>query len=272
MSLYTGDCLEYLKTIKEPTFDLVITSPPYNIGRNYNYYSDNKDNYIDWLIEVFNEVCRCLKSNGHLFLNLSSTKNDPYAAYKIAEGINWKLQNNIIWCKAVEIDGYVRGYSTPTSSKRYLQNGWEHLFHFTNDGNTEIDLEASGVPYNTDYNNAARNEKRSGKNWRPTTTCWHITYKSKATKQITKELTGEKLHPAIFPKELVSKCIKVSGLKNGLVFDPFAGTGTTLLTAKEFGLDYFGCEIDPDYADFINKNINENNNTLYTEKTTSLYT
>ena len=255
MNLYTGDCLDYLKTIKEPTFDLVITSPPYNIGRNYNLYSDNKSDYIDCLIKVFKEVCRCLNSNGHLFLNLSSTKNDPYAAYKVAEGINWKLQNNIIWCKAVEIDGYVRGYSTPTSSKRYLQNGWEHLFHFTKDGNTEIDLEASGVPYNTDYNNAARNEKRSGKNWRPTTTCWHITYKSKATKQITKEIAGEKKHPAIYPKNLVEKCLKVSGIKKGVVLDPFLGTGTTGLVAKEMNLDFIGIEIDKDYFNFSNSRI-----------------
>ena len=255
MSLYTGDCLEYLKTIKEPTFDLVITSPPYNIGRNYNYYSDNKDNYIDWLIEVFNEVCRCLKSNGHLFLNLSSTKNDPYAAYKIAEGINWKLQNNIIWCKAVEIDGYVRGYSTPTSSKRYLQNGWEHLFHFTKNGNTDIDLEWSGVPYDEAYNNAERNKKRSGRDWRPTTNCWHITYQSKATKDITAEIAGEDKHPAIYPKQLVEKCLKVSGLKQGVVFDPFMGTGTTAVVAKEYDLEYIGCEIDKAYIETANNRL-----------------
>ena len=248
--LFNKDCLELLKETEDCSFDLVITSPPYNIGRNYNKYVDQRNDYISWLIKVFNEVCRTLKPNGHLFINLSSSKSDPFAAYKIAEGINWKLQNNIIWCKAIEIDGYVRGYSTPTSSKRYLQNGWEHLFHFTKDGNTEIDLEASGVPYNTDYNNAARNEKRSGKNWRPTTTCWHITYKSKATKEITKQLTGDKLHPAIFPKDLVKKCIQVSGLKKGVVFDPFVGTGTSLIVAKEMDLNYVGCDIDEDYYNF----------------------
>ena len=242
MKLYKGDCLDFLPTLADESIDLVITSPPYNIGRNYNLYDDNKSNYIDWLIKVFNEVCRCLKSNGHLFLNLSSSRNDPFTAYKVAEGINWKLQNNIIWAKSVEIDNRVRGYSTPHSSKRYLYNGWEHIFHFTKNGDTDIDREWSGIPCDDNYNNAQRHFKKTGRLWRPTTTCWHFTYKSKATKEITKQITGEKLHPAIFPKDLVIKCIKVSGLKKGLVFDPFAGTGTTLLTAKEFGLDYFGCE------------------------------
>ena len=64
-------------------------------------------------------------------------------------------------------------------------NGWEHLFHFTQDGNTEIDLEQSGVPNKSKIQsrNVKRNFKRSGRDWRPTTTCWHLTYKSKATKK-----------------------------------------------------------------------------------------
>ena len=128
--IHNIDCLEFMKGIKDNSYDVVITSPPYNIGKNYNLYNDNRSDYIEWQKQVFNEVCRVLKSNGHLFLNIASTKNDPFAPYKIAEKLNWKLQNNIIWCKAIEIDGYVRGYSTPTSSKRYLQNGWEAFISF----------------------------------------------------------------------------------------------------------------------------------------------
>jgi len=254
-SFLLGDCQKILSSIKDESVDLIITSPPYNIGRNYNEYNDNREDYITWLSNILNLCCNKLKKTGHLFLNLASTKNDPFGCYKIAENLNWKLQNNIIWSKAVEIDGYVRGYSTPTSSKRYLQNGWEHIFHFTKEGNTEIDLEWSGVPYNTDYNNAVRNEKRSGKNWRSTTTCWYFTYKSKATKQINKELTSDKLHPAIYPNNLVEKCIKVSGLKSGLVLDPFMGTGTTGLVAKEYNLDFQGIEIDQDYFNFAKQRI-----------------
>ncbi len=58
-------------------------------------------------------------------------------------------------------------------------------------------------------------------------------------------------HPAIFPEELVEKCIKVSGLKEGTMFDCFAGTGTSLLVAKKMGLDYFGCDLDKDYVEFM---------------------
>ena len=255
MNIINDDCLKILPTLKKNSVDLIITSPPYNIGRNYNNYVDDRNDYVNWLSNIFNECCRILKDDGHLFINIASGKLNPFSSYKVAEKINWKLQNNIIWCKAIEIDGFVRGYSTPTPSKRYLQNGWEHLFHFTKDGNTEIDLEASGVPYNTDYNNAVRNEKRTGKNWRPTTTCWHITYKSKATKEITKSIIGDKKHPAIYPEKLVEKCIKVSGLKNGILLDPFLGTGTTGLVAKKMNLNFIGIEIDEDYFNFAKQRI-----------------
>jgi len=131
MQLFNDDCLKVLPTLENKSIDMIITSPPYNIGMNYNNYKDSRDDYVSWLSKIFNECCRVLKDDGHLFINLSSGKIDPFTSYKIAENIKWKLQNNIIWAKAVEVDGYVRGYSTPTPSKRYLQNGWEHLFHFT---------------------------------------------------------------------------------------------------------------------------------------------
>jgi len=252
MNIHNKDCLEFLKDVSDNSYDVCISSPPYNIGLGYNKYNDNRNDYVDWMNKVWQEVCRVLKDTGHLFLNIAYTKNSPFDAYKIAENVPWKLQNNIIWAKSVEVDGKVRGYSTPTTSKRYLQNGWEHLFHFTKDGNTDIDLEWSGVPYDEAYNNAERNKKRSGRDWRPTTNCWHITYESKATKEITKLIAGENKHPAIFPKKLVEKCIKVSGLKKGIVFDPFMGTGTTAVVAKENNLEYIGCDIDNEYIKFAN--------------------
>ena len=249
------DCLKFLETTADESFDVCISSPPYNLGINYRQYKDTREDYLSWMKEVWYEVCRVLKPNGHLFLNLGYSKDNPFDVFKIAENVPWKLQNNIIWAKSVEVDGKVRGYSTPTTSKRYLQNGWEHLFHFTKNGNTDIDLEWSGVPYDEAYNNAERNKKRSGRDWRPTTNCWHITYQSKATKDITAEIAGDVKHPAIFPRQLVEKCLKVSGLKQGVVFDPFMGTGTTAVVAKEYDLEYIGCEIDKAYIETANNRL-----------------
>lgn len=70
--------------------------------------------------------------------------------------------------------------------------------------------------------------------------------------QAAAELKGSKGHPAIFPRELVRHCLRVAGAQPGqTVYDPFAGTGTTLVVAQEFGCSAVGTEIDTDYCDFI---------------------
>ena len=141
-----GDCLDIMKDIDNDTFDIVVSSPPYNIGMNYNTYDDNQTDYVDWQVKVWNEVCRVLKPTGHLFLN-SAIKNNPFEVYDIIKQIDWKLQNSIIWNKQLRLTDMLEDTQHQHQVKRYLMNGWEHLFHFTQDGNTEIDLEQSGVPY-----------------------------------------------------------------------------------------------------------------------------
>ena len=255
MQLHNDDCEIVLSKLKHQSIDLIITSPPYNLNVKYNNYKDKREDYIKWLSKILNLCCKVLKDDGHLFINLSSSKDEPFTAYKVVEQLDWVLQNNIIWAKSIEIDNRIRGYSTPTQSKKYVYNGWEHIFHFTKKGETNIDREWSGVPCDDNYNNAKRHFKKTGRWWRPTTNCWHFTYKSKATKQISKEIAGDKKHPAIFPEKLVEKCIKLSGVKKGVILDCFMGTGTTGKVAKQMNLDFIGIEIDKDYYKFAKEKI-----------------
>ena len=62
-----GDCLDIMKDIDNDTFDIVVSSPPYNIGMNYNTYNDNQTDYVDWQVKVWNEVCRVLKPTEFIF-------------------------------------------------------------------------------------------------------------------------------------------------------------------------------------------------------------
>ena len=257
MPIYNTDCLEFLQNTESNTIDICVTSPPYNIGINYNHYNDNQPSYTEWLGKVCNEICRVLKPNGHFFLNLSATRKNPTFPYTIAKTIPWTIQNPIIWAKSIEIDKTIRGHGWPTSSNRYLSRGWEMLWHFTQDGNTPIDRKASGVKYSPQW--AEDNEKRTGRNWRPTTDIWHIPYETVGFmgKQAS-QLKGNKKHPAIFPAALVRKCLEVAGCKENMtVLDPFAGTGTTLMVAKQFGAVGIGCEIDKDYVAFINERLQQ---------------
>ena len=64
-------------------------------------------------------------------------------------------------------------------------------------------------------------------------------------------------HPAIFPKKLVEKCIKVTGIKKGLILDPFVGTGTTCIVADQMGFESIGIDINSDYIAFALKKLQE---------------
>jgi len=255
--LHQQDCLAWMATQPDDSIDIIVSSPPYNIGLNYNTYGDKMtaQQYLAWQQQIWSEACRILRPTGHLFLNISPTRRDPLLPYRVADSVSWTIQNSIVWSKCIEIDGHVRGHGVVTASKKYLPNGHEMVFHFTESGQTEIDIAASSVPYQPAW--AADNERRTGRNWKPTVNNWHIPYETTGYMGAdAKEVKGDKGHPAIFPRELVRHCLRVAGIQpEQRVYDPFAGTGTTLAVSQEFGAVGIGTEIDPDYCDFIRKRL-----------------
>lgn len=251
--IHNIDCLAWMKTQANESIDICMSSPPYNIGIQYNTYGDKmkQEDYLTWQKNIWMEVCRLLKPDGHLFLNIAPTRKDPLLPYKIATNVPWTIQNSLVWSKCIEIDGHIRGHGVVTTSTKYLPNGHEMVFHFTKDGNTPIDVIATGVPYQPAW--AADNESRTGRSTRPTVNNWHIGYETCGSwgGNKTKQIKGDKKHPAIYPAELVRHCLKLAGVDSTkIVFDPFSGTGTTLVVAKELGMNEVGCEIDIDYYTF----------------------
>ena len=255
-TLHQQDCLAWMRTQADNTIDIIVSSPPYNIGIGYNKYKDKRTDYLEWQREVWEQACRILKPTGHLFLNIAPTKAEPFLPYLVANNVPWKVQNQIIWAKAIEFQGHIYGRSTVNINSQYaLPNGWEMIWHFTHKGKTPISITQSSVPYRPEY--AEENTRRTGRTHRPTTTAWHIGYETTGSwGQASAAVKGTVKHPAIYPRELVRHCLNVAGAQPGhIVFDPFAGTGTTLLVAKEMGIDSVGCEIDPDYATFIHQRL-----------------
>ena len=249
-NIIQADCLEWMSSQPDDSIDIIVSSPPYNININYNSYSDTKSDYTNWMHSVWKQATRILKPSGHLFLNIQPTRNNPLMPYEVVSGIDWAIQNTFIWNKSIEIDGYVRGHGyAVTTSKHYIPNGWEYVFHLTAKGRTPIDLRDSGVPYQPEW--AAANSKRTGRDWRPTMNSWFIPYETNGSTS-NKTLANGKKHPAVYPRALVKRCLDVCGAKpEHTVYDPFGGTGTTALAAKEYGCKYITTEIDEDYVEFI---------------------
>ena len=146
--LRNGDCLEGMQTIRESSIDLVVTSPPYNLGIAYSHYSDRQErsDYLEWCQRWAGELRRVLKPAGSFFLNVGASPSNPMLPHELILRLRelFVLQNTIHWIKAISIDDdsgltTSRGHFKPISSPRYLNDCHEYVFHLTPEGRTPID-------------------------------------------------------------------------------------------------------------------------------------
>ena len=242
-SISVDDCLQNMQGMEPKSVDIVVTSPPYNIGKEYNNYDDKKpqEAYLLWMENVAESLARVLKDDGSIFLNVGSTNIDPWIAYDVAARFRkyFVLQNHIMWAKSISINDQTYGHFKPISSKRFLNQNHESIFHFTFDGKQPVDRLSIGVPY-MDKSNIKRRNHAQDKRCNGNT--WFIPYDTVQSK-------AEKFdHPAGFPIGLPINCIKLTGKTNAVVLDPFMGTGTTLIAAHRLGHVGIGIDIDNTYA------------------------
>lgn len=238
-----GDCVDLLVHLPSATIDVIITSPPYNIGVAYNSYDDQRPraDYLAWLARIAGELARVLAPSGSFFLNVGGINSDPWIAMDVAGAFrdSFVLQNHIVWVKSVSIGEDTVGHFKPITSRRYLNNNHEAVFHFTKSGAVEVDRLAVGVPYK-DKSNVSR--WKHGSPVRCAGNSWFIPYRT------VKSRAQKFDHPAGFPVELPERCIKLHGVANATVLDPFLGAGSTLVAAEKLGCAGIGFEIDPVYA------------------------
>ena len=246
--IHTTDCIDGMKNKIDPkSIDVIVTSPPYNIGMKYNSYSDSipYDSYLEWMSE-FGSLCHwVLKDNGSLFLNIGDKASEGFRSFDVAQKISKSLdlQNTIHWIKSIAIPEHNInvGHFKPINSQRYLNNLHEYIFHFTKSKNNIIDKISIGVDY-ADKSNINRwniGKENGGK--RDRGNVWFIPYDT---------ICSKKEHPASFPKKLPEMCIKLHGYNTDtIILDPFSGIGTTCLVAKEMGCKWIGFEIDKKYSE-----------------------
>jgi site-specific DNA-methyltransferase (adenine-specific) len=243
-TIIAGDCLAELNTIASASIDVVVTSPPYNIGVRYRTYDDHKPRgtYLAWLAEIGRQLLRVLRPSGSFFLNVGSTSADPWVAMDVAASFrdSFVLQNHITWVKSVSIGDDTVGHFKPITSERYLNNNHETVLHFTKSGEVKLDRLAVGVPFKDKTNIARWGHQRDR---RCAGNVWFIPY------QTVKSKAQKFDHPAGFPVELPLRCLRLHGGKNRTVLDPFAGTGTTLVAAQQLGHTGIGIEIDRQYVE-----------------------
>ena len=236
------DCLTSMSKMNDNSVDLIITSPPYNKagyegfirkrhekdswnqGRNIEYggEADNdfmiESEYQEQQIKVLNEMHRVLKLNGSVFYN----HKIRVAQHKASHPIEWILKSNFTFRQQIIWD---RKSSPAVAPIRYLPST-ELIFWLTK----------SACQPNFER---VKESLFLGEVWQ---------FNPKPNP----------LHPAPFPEELptnIMMSIK-DKTKDFLVYDPYAGTGTTLKVAKSFGFNYLGSEINLNYCKLANQTLN----------------
>lgn len=254
--LLRQDCVEVLEAWGGPPVDVVVTSPPYNLGIRYSRYDDRiaRRDYLDWLERWGTAVQQVLADEGSLFLNIGAKPTDPWVPFEVLDRMRplFHLQNVIHWVKSIAIEksdvgnyGLIQsdvavGHYKPINSPRFVNDCHEYVFHLTRSGSVPLDRLAVGVPYQDESNIRRWSTGGAGKRCRGNT--WFVPYKT------IKWRDRDRPHPATFPVELARKCILLHGLRPDLkVMDPFLGIGHAALAAVELGVDFWGIEVDPAY-------------------------
>ena len=253
--LHNGDCLEGMRKMKSESIDLVVTSPPYNIGIDYRSYNDrgSREDYVAWCVEWAREIRRLLTDDGSFFLNLGASPKSPLLPHQLLLALTmpdvFTLQNTFHWIKSITIETrrgetISAGHFKPINSKRFVNDCHEFVFHLTKSGAVPLDRRAAGVPY-ADKSNIARWKHTGGGDKRCRGNNWFIPYDTILSRDT------ERPHPASFPIALVEQCIVIHGKGSETrLLDPFLGIGSSALAARKQQVKEFtGFEIDKEYLE-----------------------
>lgn len=235
LDLRLGDCLEIMKTLPSDSVDLIITSPPYNIGKyhhtrdyvfkSYSDYDDDlpEETYQQWQKEVLDECYRLLKDTGSMFYNHKNRIKDgiQISPYEWIFNTDFIVKQEIVW-----ING------SPNFDKCRFYPMTERVYWLVKNKGTKM------------YNSISHPDVFNINEWKPQGT--------------SKEF--KRAFPLQLPKDIIS-CFKDADV----ILDPFMGSGTTGIAAKQFGRDFIGIEIDKQYFDIAYNRIND------IEKTSRLF-
>jgi len=232
-----GDCLETMAQIPDNAVHLAVTSPPYNLGIDYDLHNDDLayEQYLDWMRKVWIETKRVLVTGGRFALNIAPTSIKNFRpihhdfANQLGE-IGMIFRTEIIWYKQTMGRRTAWG-SWKSPSNPHIIPSWEYILVFSK-GSWTLEGE------NRDADITAEEFKRFSDGF------WYIPPESQ-----------RRGHPTPFPEELIYRLIKFYTYKGNIVLDMFGGTGTVAVVAYKTGRHFIHIDISPKYCEIAAKRL-----------------
>ena len=246
--IFCTDTLHMQNLLPGKLFNLIVTSPPYNIGKAYEHIMPIAD-YVTWTERWTNESSRLLVDNGALLLNIGYVPVEEKGRaiplpYLLWDKIPLFLNQEIVW-----------NYSAGVACKNYLSPRNEKLLWYVKDAeNYVFNLDAIR-DQNVKYPNSKRHGKLRvntlGKN---PSDVWEIAKVTTGAKRSAAERTA---HPCQFPMDLVNRIVLGFSNEKDIVFDPFLGSGTTIESCIRNNRYCVGFEISKEYCDIAVQRIQQ---------------
>ena len=231
------DCIKFSEELPEKCIDMIVTSPPYLKGKEYETELDY-DSYGTLMNNFLFSARNIIKDNGLLFLNINGHSDFPelpFVVWNLCMQNGWTFVQEIIW---------YRKNATHYRSNRRLVDLKEFIFIFSAGDNYTIYPERLLVKTTDTYG------KRYGET-KPINNVWEI---DTLTNNQFLELPT---NGASYPIEIPSNCIILGSQENDIIFDPFMGSGTTALACLKTNRRFIGCEISKKYCDIAGKRISD---------------
>jgi adenine-specific DNA-methyltransferase len=237
--IYHLDCLEAMSYLPDEWVALTVTSPPYNIGKEYEQKQPLSD-YLNWCQQWITEIYRLTRPDGAFWLNLGylsipdRAKSIPIP-YLLWDKVPFYLIQEIVWNYGAGVAG--RKFFSPRNEKFlwYVKDSENYTFNLD-------DVRDRNVKYPNQKKNGKLKVNPLGKN---PTDVWELPKVTSGTQRASKERTP---HPAQFPTAVISRIIKASSNPREIAIDPFMGSGTTAVVALELQRPVIGFEIREDYC------------------------
>jgi len=226
-----GDSLEIMREMPPESIDLIITDPPFNIGKDYGgVYKDNKNfgEYIAWCESWLRECIRLLKKDGSLYL-FNYPENSAYLLPF--------LQKNIVFKRWMTWH-----YPTNTGHSKCNFTRTQHSIIFcTKTKECKFNRGDVAEPYKNPTDRRIKERLKNGSNGRAP----YDVFQFNLVKNVSKDKTP---HPCQIPVPLLKIFIKASSNEGDTILDPFAGSFSTCVAAKELNRNSIGIDINPKYV------------------------